>query len=212
MSFDSLSAVLFTAIFLVPGFVWSSVLSMLVPRSSKAVELRALEFLTLSCINHALWIWLLVPLVASEYLERHPVWTGLALILPVLVSPVALGLFTGWAFQNPRMKGLLGRFLRRFGFRTIHELPTAWDYHFFTHPQPYWVIVTLCDGSRVYGLFGYNSFAGDDAAERDLYLEAVYHPTTSGEWAPIEDSGGIIVKADQVAAVEFRKLTEVSYE
>jgi len=37
-------------------------------------------------------------------------------------------------------------------------------------------------------------------------------PTNTGEWAPVEDSGGITIKAEQIAAVEFRKHLEVPYD
>jgi len=49
--------VFFTVGFLVPGFVWSAVLSLLVPSRRAATEIRFLEFLTLSCLNHGLWSW-----------------------------------------------------------------------------------------------------------------------------------------------------------
>lgn len=56
ITFDTVDAALITGAFLVPGFIWSAVLSMLVPRRVRAIELRFIEFLTLSCINHALWL------------------------------------------------------------------------------------------------------------------------------------------------------------
>jgi hypothetical protein len=93
----------------------------------------------------------------------------------------------------------------------VHQIPTAWDFH-FSRALPYWTVVTLKDGSRVYGLFGYRSFAGDDPKERDIFLESVYTLRNDGEWLPVEGSGGILIKADQVAAIEFRKLEEVSYD
>lgn len=66
--------------------------------------------------------------------------------------------------------------------------------------------------SRVFGLFSSESCAGDDPQERDLYLEEQFQPTDSGEWAPVEDSGGVLIKADQIRAIEFRKLTEFDCE
>ena len=207
MTFDTFNAVLFTATFLIPGFIWASILSMVYPRRAQAIELRVLEFLTLSCVNHGLWIWLMIPVFRGDFMDRHPFWAGVLMILPVLASPIALGLATGRLYQHDQIKRVLGRL----GFRTVHPIPTAWDYH-FSRSLPYWVIVRLQDGSSVYGLYGYNSFAGDDPAERDLYIEAMFTPTPSGEWAPVEDSGGIIIKAEQIAAIEFRKNSEVNYE
>lgn len=125
----------------------------------------------------------------------------------VFVSPVLLGVTSGWLRQKGRVALLLGRF----GINTIHPIPTAWDYQ-FSSGLPYWLIVTRPDGSRVYGLFGYRSFAGDDPRERDLYMEAVYTLTPTAEWAPVEDSGGILLRSDQIAAIEFRKVPEIDYE
>ncbi len=202
MTFDSFDAVLLTTIFLVPGFVWSAVLSMRIPRRATSVEVRVLEFLTLSCINHACWIWLIVPAFKWQYLQSQPIVAGLVLLFPLLVSPIAFGVLTvRYVYDRDWLK----RFLGRFGFRTIHPIPTAWDYY-FSQSEPCWTVVTLQNGSQVYGLFHQRSFAGDDPDERDLYIEAVFRPNDSGEWAPVEDTGGILIKANQIASIEFRKL------
>ena len=116
-----------------------------------------------------------------------------------------LGLLSGRYLQRDWVKTFLGRF----GFRTIHPIPTAWDY-FFSRTGPCWILVTLKNGSHVYGLFHNSSFAGDDPSERDLYLETVFRPTQAGDWAPVEDSAGILIKADEISAIEFRRLTEIS--
>jgi hypothetical protein len=185
MTFETFDAVLYTVTFLVPGFIWSAVLSMLIPRRSQAIEVRLLEFLTLSCINHGLWIWLLLPIFKGDFMDSHPFWAGAVLIFPLVASPVLLGLGTAHLHQ----KDWIRRFLGRFGFRTVHPIPTAWDYH-FSRGRPYWVIVLLRDGSRVYGRFGPESFAGDDPDERDLYLEAVFRLTPTGEPAIPQSADG----------------------
>ena len=88
---------------------------------------------------------------------------------------------------------------------------TAWDWY-FNQQKPAWVIVTLKNGSRVYELFDKRSFAGDDPDRRDLYLEATFQVLANGEWAPNDDTGGILILADQIAVIEFRNLAEVSDE
>lgn len=207
MSFTSFDAVFFTAGFLVPGFIWAAVLSMLVPRMSVKAESRAFEFLTLSCINHGLWSWALVWIFRGGMIDRQPFWSGLFLFVIIFVSPICLGLLSGRAQQ----KEWVARQLRMLGFRPIHSIPTAWDWQ-FGREKPYWVIVTLKNGSRHYGQFGPGSFAGSDPERRDLYLEATYRLLETGEWAPEEDTGGILILADQIATIEFRKLPEESYE
>lgn len=207
MTFDTLDAAFLTAAFLVPGFVWSSVISMLVPRRTVDAQLRIMEFLTLSSINGAIWSWALYLIFRSGLPNERPVAAALALLGIVLVSPVLLGFLTGLL----QRRDFLMRFLNRFGFRPIHPVPTAWDFH-FSKGNGYWVVVTLKNGSRIYGLFDQKSFAGDDSARRDLYLEAMFEPNDHGEWVPVEDSGGVWINADEIEVVEFRKLTEVTYD
>lgn len=207
MTIDGVNALFFTVGFLVPGFVWSAVLSTLLPARQAATEMRFLEFITLSCINHGLWSWLLFPLYQARFYERHPYLTGIILFVVVFLSPVVLGIVSGRLQQTQAG----GRFLRWLGLRTVHPIPCAWDWH-FSREKPYWVLVTLKDGSRVHGLYHERSFAASDPNRRDLYIEAQFEPLESGEWAPLEDTGGVLIVADQIATIEFRRLEGASYE
>lgn len=206
MTFSSFEAVFFTAGFLVPGFVWWAVLSMLVPARPVSAPIRFVQLLTLSCINHGLWSWALFPIFKTGFVDRSPYWTGLILFGIMFVSPVILGFVSGWLQQREAVARLLGGL----GLRTIHPIPRAWDWH-FGRLRPYWVLVTLKNGSRLYGLFHSRSFAGSDPEHCDLYLEAQFRPLDTGEWAPVEDTAGVLIMADQIAALEFRKVAEEEY-
>ena len=61
------------------------------------------------------------------------------------------------------------------------------------------------DGSPVYGLYHSRSFAASDPDRRDLYLEAQYRLLETGEWAPVEDTGGVLVMGNEIATIEFRE-------
>lgn len=141
MQFDSLNAVAFTLAFLVPGFVWSAVLSMLVPRRAKQAEVRFLELFTLSCLNNALWLAVFVFFASSGYFSQKPGVVAVWIFIALFVSPVVLGLISGAAAQ----KEFSSRFLRSLGFRTVHYVRSAWDWH-FSRQQPLWIVVTLKDG------------------------------------------------------------------
>ena len=207
MALNSFDVVFFTIGFLTPGLVWSTVLAMLVPARTAPVQIRLLEFLTLSCINYGLWSWLLFAMFKSGFVERYPLWSGWLLFGIVFVSPVALGTASGWLHQ----RDAVARFLISLGLRTVHPIPRAWDWH-FSHEKPYWVQVTLKNGARIYGFFGTRSFAASDPNQRDLYVESQFRRLDNGEWAPLEDTGGVLIMADQISAIEFRKVTEVSYD
>jgi hypothetical protein len=208
MHFDTVNAALITVAFLVPGFVWSSVLSMTIPRRPRAAELRTFEFLTLSSLNHGIWSWLWILIFRKGFIEAHPYWLAVLCFVIVFVSPVALGFMTGVILAE---KGSVVRLLSRLGYQPLKAIPTAWDY-LFAKREPYWVVVILKDGARIYGLYGLKSFAGDEPGQRDIYLEATYRPTDKGEWAPVEDTGGVLITAEQIAVLEFRRLTEFTYD
>lgn len=204
MTLDSFDVVFYTAGFLVPGFIWSAVLSMLVPRRASGKELRFLEVLTLSGINYGLWSWAWFLIFKTGFAEIQPYWTGLFLAVIILVSPAVLGIVSAGSQHTEAM----GRILGRLGFYPVHPTPTAWDWH-FSRGQPAWVLVTLLDGTRIHGLYGLRSFAGDDPERRDLFLQAAYRLLETGEWAPVEETAGVWISGQFIVAVEFRKVAEV---
>src|SRR6266404_3303595 len=107
MTIGNFDLVFFTVSFLVPGFVWSSVLTMLLPRRQAGKEMRFLEFLTLSCINHGLWSWALFLMFRTGFVDHHPDWSAVFLVGIIFVSPIVLGLVTGKLQQTEAVAGLL---------------------------------------------------------------------------------------------------------
>lgn len=210
MTFTTFDAVLYTIGFLVPGFIWSATLAMLVPIREPPQHVGLLNYLTLSAINHGLWSWALFPMFSTTFVKDHPAWSGLILFIEGFVSPVCLGLFTA-RLQQRRS---IARFLQRVGFRTIDRTPTAWDWQ-FRREKPYWILVTLKNGSRIYGLFSSESFAGDDPDNHDIYIEKVYRQIGDeeyNEWAPVEDSAGALISASEISVIEFRKVEDFDYD
>ena len=76
MTLTSFDDVFFTVAFLVPGFVWESVLHMFLRRREDRADRAWVRFLTLSAINYGLWSWLIylllerVGLLAREQLYK----------------------------------------------------------------------------------------------------------------------------------------------
>lgn len=140
MQFDTVNAALITVAFLVPGFVWSTVLSMAIPRRSRATELRILEFLTLSFLNHGIWSWAWILVFRPGVIDKHPYISAVVCFFVVFLSPLGLGLLTGFLAVKPGVS----RFLSRLGYQPLKAIPTAWDY-FFGKRQPYWVVAILKD-------------------------------------------------------------------
>jgi Family of unknown function (DUF6338) len=199
MQFSSGTTVLLTAAFLMPGFVWSAVLSMFLSRRANQTENRFLEFFTLSCINNSIWFALFVYFALDGYFFRNPLGASIWLFVALFVSPVLLGVTSAKLAQTD----LLAKLLRRLGFRTVNYIKSAWDWH-FSRQQSLWAVVTLRDGSVVYGRFGPSSFAGDDP--KDIYLEKIYKQENHG-FTSTEDNYGILILAEQIATIEFYRET-----
>lgn len=199
MTLDSLNAVFYTLAFVVPGFVMHSVLSLSAPRRDEGAHLSFIRFFTLSCLNYAVWSWLIYLTFNSTFFTQHPSRAAVAWGVVVFISPVVLGLLGA----QLRQREVLRRLLQKCGFRPIHAIPTGWDYVFQKADDPAWVLVTLKDGSQVAGLFGTRSFASSEPAERDLYLESIFKIPDSGPWQVVQRSAGILIRADQISHIEF---------
>lgn len=199
MTISGFDALFYTIGFLVPGFVWNAAVSALLPQKGEQPQISFVRFLTFSCMNYALWSWLVYLLVKSEFFTKHPVRSACAWGLIILVSPMLLGLLTGHLSQNETALHIM----RRLGLRPIHPIPSAWDYKFSLTTSPAWILVTMKDGSKVGGVFGSRSFASSDTAERDLYVQEVYRVTENGQWQKAERNDGILLRAEQIRHVEF---------
>ncbi|MCG2685143.1 MAG: DUF6338 family protein [Planctomycetales bacterium] len=199
MELSSLEAVFYAINFLVPGFIIELMLSALVPRRTEPEKLLLVRFLTFSCLNHALWSWLIILVLQAEFFTKHPIRSAIAWAVVILISPILLGLLIGCLHQ----RNLIRKALQRLGFNPLHVIPTSWDWKFSNIQQPVWVLVTLMDGSSVCGLFGSGSFASTDPQDRDLYIQEVWRHNKDGRSLIVERTDGIIIRGDSIKHIEF---------
>ena len=68
--------------------------------------------------------------------------------------------------------------------------------------------MTLVDGSVIYGLFSYASFASSDPEERDLFIEKVYSVDKSGRMCEKAEIEGLYISKGQIKIIEFLKESE----
>ncbi len=92
------------------------------------------------------------------------------------------------------------------GLRVFEEsqIPTAWD-HLFSNITPRWAIITLQDGSKIYGYIGQKSYFSSDPDFRDFYISDVLHRKTDGKMEVVKGSAGVYVSRDRVSLIEFLK-------
>jgi hypothetical protein len=204
VTIDGIEVLFYTLGFLVPGYVLYIVLAAFVPQRAEQTELSFLKFLLFSCINYAVWSWLiyLVAVNPIAFFSNHPLRTAVAWFAIIFLGPVLLGFLLGLNSQRRFTRNLL----QKLGIALIHEIPTAWDYVFSSMARTgrgVWILVTLVDGSTVAGWFGGKSFASDVAGERDLFIETVYNTLDDGTWQPMGKSEGILIKGNEIRYIEF---------
>ncbi|MEW6203008.1 MAG: DUF6338 family protein [bacterium] len=198
MTINEFEIVFYTLAFIVPGFIFYSVIAAFIPQRVEVKEISFLRFLTFSCSNYAIWSWLVFLIFKSKYFLESPMRSAIAWGVIIFVSPISLGVLFGWLSQ----KEIIRNILSRIGLTTIHSIPTAWDY-IFSKIKPVWILVTLKDNSQVAGFFGNGSMASSELSERDIFIRMVFHIDENGQWEKVEKTNGILIKGDQIKCIEF---------
>lgn len=191
----------YTLAFVVPGFILNNVVSTFIPPKSEQPQVALLRYIYYSCLNYAVWSWLIFLLVKSDYSKHHLFLTAVIWGIIILISPIVLGIITGFICK----KELVRKALQKLGFNPGHVIPTGWDYWFSKAEGDSWIIVTLKEGTIIPGKFGLKSFASSEINDRDLFIEEIYSISDEGEWVIIPGTDGALIRGDQIKYIEFRK-------
>ncbi len=188
-------------LFVVPGFILYTVFAAYMPRTSKDPSARILHFLSLACLNLALWFPILFPLSHTPWVQTHPQIAGaLAVLLVALVSPAVLGVLIGRSMSA----GQRNWFWKLVGIHPLGLSKSAWDYKFTVigqNKRPDFVTIFLTDNHVLGGIYSKEAFASHD--ERDIALLWQYHYAGDGTWLPIEGNQGVWIRGDQILQVTF---------
>ena len=192
MTYDSFVSIFYTALFVLPGYVITSVVNSINPQARFNESKFFLRCLLYSLVNLGVWCWAYNIVLEKTVLRSNLQWLLLAAV--TLVGATILGLIIGVIKQ----KTLLSRLLNCLGISTIHPTALAWDY-FFSKQESYYMIVKMDDDKTVRGWYSSNSFASSDPDNHDLYIEQCY-----GEgWSEDPQSRGIYIPGDQIKYIEF---------
>ncbi|MEA2530294.1 MAG: hypothetical protein QOG89_1938 [Thermomicrobiales bacterium] len=203
---DTFEALLIVILFIVPGFISQSIFGALVTRREAAEQSALLEAIAFSCLNFALWGWLLLVVPDLDnwkgYVEEHRGLVIASWIIFLLVAPVVWGMLAAFLVKKVGLKWLF----KRFALDYRDPTPRAWDYY-FGRQQPAWVRVTLTNGTMLGGLLGPHSYASSFPSPEDLYLEVVYPIDQHGVFAPnsTPKSDGVWIQGSQISYLEFIK-------
>lgn len=215
--FETFAAVMMLIVFLVPGYIWRTVEGQLVWLDRKLEwEKFALGLLVRSTFIYlpcSPWIyrgW------TEKWYETYPLQTAGFAVLFILILPAVMGFVIGLARQKnwfDKIVESLSKYAEIaewptearniFNFKLFEQnsVPTAWD-SIFTDIKPCWVIVTLKDGTKVYGFLGQGSHVSSDHEERDIFIS---HTVVKSEIGleVVPNTRGVYIKHDEIRTLEF---------
>ena len=196
---ESFDIVFFTLAFAVPGFLIDSFLRKFIPKETRADSYNFLYFLSLSCLNYAVWSWLIYIIGKSDYFTTRPILTGFAWFAILFVGPMIIATIILCLYKFK----FFGKATAFFRLNATHPIPTSWDYKFSRINEKKWVVIVLEDDSEIAGLWWANSFASSLADERDVYLEEVYSVSEDGTWSKVQRTDGMYIKGDKIKLIQF---------
>ncbi len=200
MTVNGLEVLIYTLLFLVPGFIINGIVWRLVEEDEQPQHILFLRFLTFSSINFGLWSPLILSFIHSDYWLSKP-WLSAVLWISMMVcSPLVIGFLLGVAEQ----KHWLSMFLGVWGIRVCTiDKPTAWESYLWNLQDPTYILLTLDDGSEIAGYLGSKSLVTSKDRGGDIYIEELYR-IQSGEWIQVPGSRGIWIKGSAIKYVEFK--------
>lgn len=201
MNFFNIEVIELVILFFVPGFISIKIYDLLVPTEKRDFSKSILEVISYSSFNFAILFPVLILINQESFYTEHRIQYFILTVLVIFVFPII------WAIGLKIL--LFSKFLKG---KIIHPTPKAWDY-FFNLGKPFWVLVHLKKGCLIGGLYGGKSFASSFPNEQDLYLEEVWRTNQKGEFTErIDQTGGMLIKDQEMEYLEFFKTSEVEKE
>lgn len=186
-------------IFLIPGFLTSFWINLFVPLRPGSDNKTTLTYILLSSL--LTMPWLLYQgwhghLSYFHGFSELAVFVGFLLLAPLLAA-ILFSRIVNHADHYPWKA-----FRKIFKVRAINPIPSAWD-KTFLEVEDGWILITLKDGTRIGGTWDARATASSDPNERDIFLPHPYRVDTEGNWTETPGSMGMLIKADQLALIEF---------
>lgn len=188
---DTSKLALFVA-FVIPGFVSLKTYELLFLSTPKDASSQLIDAVAYSCLNYAILFPIIYFINLYEVGATSPIVFALLCLIVLFVSPVV------WvcSLRAIRCSNLLQRWLP-------HPTEKPWDY-VFSKRDPYWVIVTMKDGKKLGGKYGYNSFSSSGTTREQIYFEETWVLNADdGFDRPRETTAGTLIVSSDIVSIEF---------
>lgn len=184
--------VLFIA-FVIPGFISIKAYQLAFPGTERATSDQLIDAIAYSSINYALLIFPIISVESGKLKDECRAVYYLFYIFVLFIAPII------WV--------LLWKYLRtRDFFQRNAPHPTAkpWDY-VFAQRRPYWIKVTLKDGTVIAGRYADKSFASSAPAQEQIYLEETWVLNQNGGFERRKNNtAGVLILSSEISHVELR--------
>ena len=183
--------VLFVA-FVIPGFVSLKAYEALFLTTPKDSSAQLIDAVAYSCLNYAILFPAIYYVEKSGISSTYPILFALFCFLVLFAAPIL------WvcALKTMRNFSWLQRWLP-------HPTERPWDY-VFGKKEPYWVIVTLNDGKKFAGKYGYESFTSSGSSKQQIYFEETWELNKDcGFERPREDTAGTLIVSSEIESIEL---------
>lgn len=185
--------------FVIPGFISIKTYELFYPGDFKNSSQQLIDAVAYSCINYAL---LFVPIMIVEngtLSDNNPNVYTIFYLIVIFLAPMAWVAI--WKFLRTR---------KQFQKIAPHPIQKPWDY-VFAKRKPYWVKVTLKDGTKIAGRYAENSFASSAPAGEQLYLEETWILNEkAGFDRPKKQTAGVLILSSDISYLELSKYWEDS--
>lgn len=179
--------------FVIPGFISIKCYQLAFPRTERLASEQIVDAVAYSSINYVLLILPIVGIENSSLKSHYPWLYYLFYVFVLFVSPIIL-VFV-WRYLRTR------DFFQR---NSPHPTGKPWDY-VFSQRKPYWVKITLKNGTVIAGRYAEKSFTSSAPAEEQIYLEETWLLNNKGGFERKKNNtAGVIILSNEISYIELR--------
>lgn len=184
-------------LFIIPGFISLKFYELFFPYESVDSQKQIIEVITYSCINYALLFWAILSIENNDIYHYSQYLYYLFYLFLLFIAPI----FWVCLWRKLRTSKLFQKTMP-------HPTHKAWDY-VFSQRKPYWIIITLKNGSKIGGKYSNKSFTSSSPSDEQIYLEEhwVINKYNGFERKRI-DTEGILVLSKEIVTIEYFKMKE----
>jgi|SRR5690606_6795096 len=185
--------VLFLA-FVIPGFISIKCYQLAFPGTARPSSEQLVDAIAYSCINYAVLAVPIVLIERSTLSQSSSFLYYLFYLFVLFLAPILWVLI--WKYARTR------DFFQR---NAPHPTAKPWDF-VFQQRKPYWVKVTLRDGTIVAGRYAGKSFSSSAPAEEQIYLEETWLLGDKGQFLrKVARTAGVLVLSKEISHIELRE-------